>query len=177
MAGSACPECGLDAEALRPLDAINAVRTFPYRYRAVFKALSNEPAFDEIVHRRPAPDVWSAVEYTAHAADMIDRSAPAIRRMQWEDRPTLPFFDPQGRVDSERFNDRPVMGLGVMSALETACSDMASTLETVEPEEWARTGLFDWGERDILATARNAVHEGTHHLHDVERVLARVLGA
>ncbi|MGI9033368.1 MAG: DinB family protein [Acidimicrobiales bacterium] len=176
MTSPACAECGLDSEALRPLDAINAVRTFPYRYRAVFKVISQEPAFDEVVHRRPEPRVWSAVEYAAHAADMIDRSAPAIRRMQSEERPSLPFFDPPGRVDSESFNDRSLMGIGVMSAMETACSDMASTLETVEPNEWARTGVFDWGERDILSAARNAVHEGTHHLLDIERVLARVLG-
>lgn len=176
MSGWVCPQCGLDYDSIKPLDAINAIRSFPRRYRAAFATLNYDPAFEELVRRRPQPGVWSAVEYTAHAADMIDRFAPAIRRMQWEDRPALPFFDPEARVETEGYNSRPVMGVGVISAMETACSDMASTLETVEPDQWTRTGIFDWGEQDIVTTARNAVHEGSHHLRDVERVLSQVVG-
>jgi len=174
MGGWVCPECGLDYDTVKPLDAINAIRSFPRRYRAALAALSRDEAFDVLVRRRPVPGTWSGLEYTAHAADMIDRFAPAIRRIQVEDRPALAFFDPETRVDQDRFNDRTVSR--VLSDLETACADMAATLETVEAEDWTRTGRFDWGERDILTTARNAVHEGSHHLRDTERVLAQVWG-
>jgi len=174
MAGWACPVFGFDEDSVKPLDAINAVRSFPRRYRATLAALSRDESFDTIIRQRPEPGTWSALEYTAHAADMIDRFAPAIRRMQVEDRPTLPFFDPEARVDGDGFNDRTVSR--VLGDLETACADMAATLETVEAEDWTRTGHFDWGERDILATARHAVHEGSHHLRDAERVLGRVTG-
>ncbi|MGI8777249.1 MAG: DinB family protein [Acidimicrobiales bacterium] len=172
MGGWVCPVCGFDDDSVKPLDAINAVRSFPRRYRSTLAALSRDTAFDTIIRQRPEPGTWSALEYTAHAADMIDRFAPAIRRMQVEDRPTLPFFDPEARVDDDGFNDRTVSR--VLSDLETACADMAATLETVEAEDWTRTGQFDWGDRDILDAARNAVHEGSHHLRDVERVLAQV---
>ncbi|HEX3394145.1 MAG TPA: DinB family protein [Acidimicrobiales bacterium] len=172
MAGWVCPVCGFDQDSVKPLDAINAIRSFPRRYRSALAALSRDDAFDALIRRRPEPGAWSALEYTAHAADMIDRFAPAIRRIQVEDRPTLPFFDPQARVDDDKFNDRTVSR--VLSDLETACADMAATLETVEAEDWTRTGHFDWGDRDILDAARNAVHEGSHHLRDTERTLAEV---
>ncbi len=172
MPGWTCPECGLDYDSIKPLDAVNAIRSFPRRYRPPLASLSRYDDFDALVRTRPDPGTWSALEYAAHAADMIDRLAPGIRRILVEDRPTLPLFDPEARVDSERFNDRTVAR--VLSDLDTACADMAATLETVEADEWTRMGRFDWGERDILATARNAVHEGSHHLRDMEGVLARV---
>jgi len=174
MGGWVCPECGLDYDSVKPLDAINAVRSFPRRYRSALAAFSRDEAFDVLVRRRPEPDTWSAIEYAAHAADMIDRFAPAIRRIQVEDRPTLPFFDPETRVDDDGFNDRTVSR--VLSDMETACADMAATLETVESDDWTRLGRFDWGERDILTSARNAVHEGSHHLRDTEWVLAQIWG-
>ncbi|MFN2607830.1 MAG: DinB family protein [Acidimicrobiales bacterium] len=172
--GRPCPGCGVDEEAIGALDAINTVRSFPRRYRAALATLNYDPAFNTLVRTRPRPDEWSALEYTGHAADVVDRLAPAIRRIQAEDRPRLELFDLEAHVAEARYNERP--WTDAVWALETACSDMASTLETVEPEEWARTGTFDWGERDILAAARHAVHEGAHHLGDVERVLA-ALGA
>ncbi|MGI8684731.1 MAG: hypothetical protein ACR2MO_06530 [Acidimicrobiales bacterium] len=47
----------------------------------------------------------------------------------------------------------------------TACAD-----------DWNRRGRFGPAERDALAVARNAVHEGSHHLRDVQRVLSQVRG-
>ncbi len=172
MGGGVCPGCGFDHDSVRPLDAINAIRSFPRRYRAALATVSRDQAFDVLVRRRPEPGTWSALEYTAHAADMIDRFAPAIRRIQVEDRPSLPFFDPRARVDDDGFNNRTVSR--ALSDMETACADMAATLETVEADDWTRTGRFDWGDDDILTSARNAVHEGSHHLRDTERVLAQV---
>lgn len=169
-AASVCPVCGLDLAAIRSLDAINAIRSYPRRYRDALATLNWDPDFNTLIRTRPAEAEWSALEYIGHAADMIDRAAPAIRRIQVEDKPRLEFFDPEGRIEGEQFNTRP--WTDVIWAIETACSDMASTLETVEPDEWLRTGVFDWGEETVLDTARLATHEGSHHLRDVERVLA-----
>jgi hypothetical protein len=173
-AGSACPVCGLDFESIKPLDAIAAIRSFPRRYRAALTTFGQDEDADAVVRRRPEPDDWSALEHAAFAADMIDRYAPSVRRMLVEDNPTLPFFDPDSRVEDERWNERPVRD--VVWAMETACADMASTLDTVGADDWTRTGRFDWGERDVLGAAREAVHQGSHHLRDIEQVLRRVRG-
>lgn len=171
MAGYVCPECGLDYKTIKPLDAIRAVRSFPYRYRTLIKELyQQEPDAEAIMRRRPDAKTWSALEYTAHAADMIDKLAPTIRRMVVEDNPTIPTFDGEKRVDADAYND-----LGAPEALarlDSSCSDLGMTLDGVGAEDWARTGQFSFGERDVLTMARNAVHEGSHHLRDIERILA-----
>ena len=180
MAGWVCPECGLDYDTVKPLDAIAAVRSFPRRYRAALTQFGQDEDADSILRRRPEPGVWSALEYAAHAADIIDHLAPAIRRMTVEDRPVLTSWDPDERAaagaynETAPYNERSLPR--VISDMETATADMAATLETVEADEWARTGRFDFGERDVLTTARNAVHEGSHHLRDIERVLSQVRG-
>jgi S-DNA-T family DNA segregation ATPase FtsK/SpoIIIE len=168
--GYVCPKCGLDYDTVKPLDTIRAVRSFPYRYRTLIKELYNqEPDADDIIRRRPEPGTWSALEYTAHVAHVIDQVAPTIRRMVVEDNPTIPSFDSEERVDGEGYNDLPVPE--ALSRLDSSCSDLGMTLDGLGPEEWVRTGQFPFGERDALAMARNAVHEGSHHLRDIERGL------
>ena len=174
MATGRCPVCGLDFDSIKPLDAIAAIRSFPRRYRAALTTFGQDEDADAVIRRRPGPDEWSALEHAAFAADMIDRYAPSVRRMVVEDNPTVPFFDPESRLQEDNWNERPVRE--VVSAMETACADMASTLDTVDADDWTRGGRFDWGERDVLAAAREAVHQGSHHLREVERVLRVVRG-
>jgi hypothetical protein len=174
MAGSVCPVCGLDLDSIKPLDTIAAIRSFPRRYRAALTTFGQDEDADALVRRRPGPDEWSALEHAAFAADMIDRYAPSIRRMLVENHPTLPFFDPESRLEDEGWNERPVRE--VVSAMETACADMGMTLDEVGADDWARTGLFDWGERDVLAAAREAVHHGSHRLREIDQVLRRMRG-
>ena len=44
------------------------------------------------------------------------------------------------------------------------------------PDDWTRTAVFDFGDREVIDMARNMVHEGSHHLRDIERVLRSVIG-
>jgi len=168
--GYVCPECGLDYETVKPLDTIRAVRSYPYRYRTLFKELyQQEPDAEGIMRRRPAEGTWSALEYTAHVAHMIDQMAPTIRRIIVEDNPLIPSFDSEERVDVEGYNDLEITE--ALARLESACADMGMTLDCLSAEDWARTGQFTFGERDALTMTRNAVHEGSHHLRDIEHIL------
>ncbi|HEX2041041.1 MAG TPA: DinB family protein [Acidimicrobiales bacterium] len=181
VAGWVCPECGLDYNTIKPLDAIAAIRSFPRRYRAALSTFGRDEDPDSVLRRRPAPDVWSALEYAAHVADVIDDIAPAVRRITIEERPSFPpSWDPDERAVAGAYGERPPYNERslpeVISDLETACADLAATLDTVEADGWTRSGRFDYGERSILDLARNAVHEGSHHLRDIERVLRQVRG-
>lgn len=169
MKGWVCPECGLDYDTISPADAVVAVRSYPRRYRALLTTLDPDEDADSVLRRRPAEGTWSALEYTAHVADVIDKLAPAIRRIVVEDNPKIPLFDSEARVDAEGYNELPVTE--ALSRLDSSCADMGMTLDCLSAEDWTRTGQFDFGERDALTTARNAVHEGSHHLRDIERIL------
>ena len=59
---------------------------------------------------------------------------------------------------------------------QTNAERAAAALEQATPDDWTRAATFAWGTRDLLAMARNAVHEGYHHLRDIEKVLQQVRG-
>lgn len=175
MSGSVCPGCGLDSDTVSPRDAVAAVRSFPRRYRALLvrgPGQDDEPG--ELIRRRPDASTWSALEYTAHVADVLDHLGPAVRRVVVEDGPTITLFDNEARAAQQAYNDQD--RAEVLGWLELACADLASILEGIRPDDWKRVGRLDGAERDALALARRAVHEGSHHLRDVTRVLAAVRG-
>ncbi len=124
--------------------------------------------------RRPDPSTWSALEYTAHVADRLDHLGPAVRRVIYEATPEIEAFDGDSRATQHGYNtlDRTE----VTGWLDMACDELALVLESVPVGDWARTGFVAGVERDALALARDGVHEGAHHLRDVQRVLAAVRG-
>ena len=175
MSGWVCPECGLDYDTVSPRDAVVAVRSFPRRYRALLTGLpSDDDDPDSVIRRRPDPTTWSALEYTAHVADVLDEIGVAVRRIVVEDEPVLTASDPDQRVADKRFN--AMNRTEVLGWLDLVCAGLGEQLDGVRADDWARIGRFPWGERDALAMTRNAVHEGSHHLRDVQRVLAQVRG-
>jgi hypothetical protein len=153
---------------------VAALRSFPRRYRALLAGAGPADQSDRVIRRRPDPSTWSALEYTAHVADMVDHLGPAIRRVTVEERPTLALFDNEARAAQQAYNDQD--RAEVLGWLDLASSDLASILEAMSPDDWKRVGHLDGAERDALGLARDAVHEGSHHLRDAQRVLAAVRG-
>jgi hypothetical protein len=152
------------------------VRSFPRRYREQLLGFADDTDEDPdaVVRRRPAPSVWSALEYTAHVGDMLEWMADAIRRMNHEREPTIDAFDPDLRARDDRYNEQDPAR--VLDGLTAAADVLAAVLRDVDAGDWGRLGHFPWGGRDMLTMARNAVHEGAHHLRDVDRVLRAVVG-
>jgi hypothetical protein len=169
-----CPECGLEYDLISPRDAAAAVRTFPRRYRNLLTHFGPDEDVDEVIRQRPAPDVWSALEYTAHVAQVLDLIAPIIRQISAENNPHLYFFDSDQQAAEQQYNDWPL--LKALGELESACADLSMAIEYMDPADWNRKGTFDFGEREAIDMARNAVHEGAHHLRDVQKVLTQVRG-
>jgi len=172
--GYVCPECGLDYESISPKDTAVAIRSYPRRFQALVAPIDREQATrpDAQSRRRPDPHTWSALEYTAHVADIFDTFTDIIRRMRVEDRPSIDFFHPDERAAEARYNEQDPDD--VLRRLQENAERLAAELDEVGADDWRRTAEFPWGERDLLTMARNAVHEGHHHLRDVERVLAAV---
>ena len=171
--GYVCPECGLDYDTISPPDAVVAVRSYPRRFREAM-ALDGEPDRDRLLRARPAPETWSALEYACHVTDIFELMVDVIRRMTVEDHPTLGFKDPdQLAVDARYAEQDPDE---VLDRMGPAAEGLADAIGRVGADDWSREGAFPWGDRDILTMTRNAVHEGKHHLRDVELGLAKVRG-
>ncbi|MDQ4069063.1 MAG: DinB family protein [Actinomycetota bacterium] len=136
------------------------------------------PGSDDVPHavfrRRPGPATWSALEYTAHVADVLDHLGPAVHGIVFGDNPSITLFDNEERAVQKRYNE--LERAEVLGWLELASAELASVLEAVNADDWGRTGWFEGEERDALTVARYGVHEGSHHLRDVQRVLNEVRG-
>lgn len=172
--GWRCVECGIDYDTVAPTDIPVAIRSYPRRYRALLTSFDDQEEADALIRRKPEPSTWSALAYTVHVADVFAWHADTIRRMLEADVPTI---DPPKEADAAweaaaNAADRDE----VLDRLGREAERLATVLDGVHGEDWNREAEFPWGRRDLLTTARNAVHEGHHHLRDVERVLNAVRG-
>ena len=171
MSSYVCPECGLDYDTISRADAAVAVRSFPRRFAEQLHRVRGDEA---ALRQRPQPDVWSALEYAAHVRDGFEWMADTVRRMRAESNPEIAFPDPDEVAERERYNDQAVHD--VLGALEATALRFAEAIEATPTEDLDRMARFSWGDRDVLIMIRNGVHEGAHHLRDVERVLDKVVG-
>ncbi|MBW3615420.1 MAG: DinB family protein [Actinobacteria bacterium] len=165
-----CPECGLDYGRLQPPDLKVAVRSFPRRFRQALAAARDDDGGDALIRRRPDPVTWSALEYTAHVAGVFESSADMVRRIYHEDRPTLEEVGANERPGATQGEDQDPAA--VLERLSAGAERLAAQLDGVDPEGWQRQAVTPSGARDLLDVARQAVHEGSHHLRDVDKVLA-----
>ena len=165
-----CPQCGLDYDTISKADAAVAARSYPRRFAEQLHRADGDAG---VLRRRPQPDVWSALEYTAHVRDMFALMADTLTRMVRETNPSISFPNPDEVAEQERYNEQDVHA--VLSGLEANASRLADVIDGIGVGDLDRTAHFPWGERDVLTMIRNAIHEGTHHLRDTERVLDSVL--
>lgn len=168
-----CPECSLDYGTLHPPIAINAIKSFPRRYAEALAPRPDEDT-DAVIRTRPADGVWSPLEYAAHVADVMKPFAVTIERMNSHDDPDLSdvFWDQDARSVEKNYNAMAVAD--VLAQLKSDAAAVVHEAEKVDARSWDRKAKFPWGERDMLVMLQNAVHEGVHHLKDLEAGLEQV---
>jgi hypothetical protein len=164
----ACPECGFEWSGSAQA-TVAEISSAPTGYHQLFDART-EPT-DRSCRQRPAPAVWSAIEYLAHTADAVAWYHTRIAKVLTEDHARLEPFDWDAACGQRRYRDRDVAD--TVKDLDRTCSGLACQLEALGPASWARTGIgsSDGGRRSVLALSRRAAHELRHHQHDIERSL------
>lgn len=172
-----CGECGFDYDALADDEVAGKLRDFGRRYRApLTRGLKGED-LDAVVRTRPAPETWSALEYACHVRDVLEVQRGRVERALVED---VPAYTPMGRderVVDDRYNEQDPVA--VADALAANAEAIAATFAALTPEQWARTGLYQYPaatERDMRWLGRHTVHDGHHHLLDIGRSLRTARG-
>ena len=99
---------------------------------------------DAAVRKRPAPDVWSPLEYACHVRDML---GVQTERVQLAQREIDPVFVPMGRderVVEDRYNeqDPAVVAAAILSSAEA----LAALLDGLDDAGWMRTGVYNYPE-------------------------------
>jgi hypothetical protein len=129
-----------------------------------------------LVRMRPAPDVWSAIEYACHVRDvwLVQRDRAILALV--EDTPSYPRMFRDERTDLAGYQREDVTD--VASEVVMAANLMAKLFEGLASDQLARPCIYNYPEpteRDVAWLGRHTLHEATHHLDDLRSVLARVV--
>ena len=156
-----CPECAFDPNGVSPADLPAAVAGLGRRYQAPLT--------------RFLPGVWSALAYACHVRDVLAVFDGRIARMLAEDGPEFGWWDHEAAVEADAYEKEAPAEVAAAVAANAAA--LSATLAAVPDDAWDRTGTRRDGELfTILGTGRFALHEGTHHLLDIGRVLRAARG-
>lgn len=153
-----CLECGFVAEEI-PINALGGLlEEWAERWRLVL-ARNN-------VGVRPAPDVWSPLEYSCHVRDVMRVFDKRVQLMLTELDPLFDNWDQDETAVLERYGHQdPVV---VAEELAHAASALDATFANVTAEAWNRTGRRSDGSHfTVDSIGRYFSHDVVHHLHDV----------
>jgi hypothetical protein len=169
-----CEECGFDPAELRPPQMVVAIRSFGRRYRVPLSRGLPAEDLDVIVRRSPAPGVWSALEYTGHVGHLFRTFDDRVRCALAGAEPDEPVVDWEGWVAAA---SPTLERAATADALDEAAGGLATTLDELNGAEWDLPGMTGRGRTvPVAELATIAVHEGSHHLLDIGRVLRAARG-
>jgi len=161
--GRRCPECGYDAATI----AREAVSGLLERYSGTWHEVLGRPT----VRERPAPEVWSPLEYGCHVRDVCRIYDERLRLMLTEDGPSYPNWDQDETALADRYSAQDPDTIAV--ELPAAAATLAARFAGVAGAEWDRTGYrSDGAEFTIDSFSRYFLHDIVHHLHDVGAPIA-----
>jgi hypothetical protein len=158
-----CAECGFVYDTVPAADLPRRLSAAGPRFAAALAAIDDP-------RRRPAPAVWSPLEYTCHVRDVLrvqgERLALALRT----DNPEWVPMGREERVTRDAYNAQEPRV--VLAELTKAANDLARLVGSLSPPQWSRTGVYHWPAvetRTLLWLGRHTVHELEHHLLDLAR--------
>ncbi|WP_308042849.1 DinB family protein [Micromonospora sp. PLK6-60] len=118
--------------------------------------------------RRPAPTVWSPVEYACHVRDTCRIFRQRLELMLDEDDPTFADWDQDAAAVAGNYHHQSPGTVAGQLAAEAEAT--AAAFDAVRPDQWERPGRRSNG--SLFTVRRFAVyflHDVLHHAHDVTR--------
>ncbi len=159
-----CTDCAFDSRRWRLRDAVNVFENLGWWWAHATAGFG-----DDALNRRPAPAVWSVLEYGLHTA-----LATAVIRISVEE-----ILTENGRVLLDDFD------IGDATEDNWVAIDRASTLGDLAREgaamaavarrreaPWGNIGWFDGSAVQAGAYLIHDVHDASHHFFDTARGLA-----
>jgi hypothetical protein len=153
-----CPYCGFDSRAVHRDAVADLARGYAGEIGAT---LGRSDAAT-----RPAPSVWSPLEYGCHVRDVCTLFAGRLQRMLTEDDPLFENWDQDETAVEDRYwQQEPA---AVAAELGEAADRIAAAFAAVPPDQWHRPGRRSNGSVFTVDTfARYFLHDLAHHAWDV----------
>jgi SAM-dependent methyltransferase len=153
-----CPECGFDA-------AEHSLSALPGLLHDSAMVWSQVLSGSRAAHR-PAPDVWSPLEYACHVRDVHRLFADRVRLMLEQDDPDLPNWDQDRTARESRYAEQDPAT--VDAELVEAAGHAAGVYAAVAPDSANRRATRSDGSRFTVETLGiYHLHDVLHHVHDV----------
>jgi hypothetical protein len=157
-----CPDCGY-VYARGRAETLAWLRSDAKAFVAQFESFD-----DAAVRRRPAPVVWSPLEYACHVRDVMRIQTARVEQAQREDEPKFTPMGREERVVNDRYNEQDPATVAI--EITRAADELLAGFERLDDAGWARTGIYNYPEpapRDIDWMAAHTVHELYHHRLDI----------
>jgi hypothetical protein len=160
--GAPCPDCGVVASTVAAGQVAGLLRETAAAWQL---ALAGPD-----IRQRPAPAVWSVLEYGGHCRDVYLVFAGRLALMLDQDDPEFANWDQDATALEKRYweGDPAVVADELGAAAESA----ARAFDAVTADEWSRTGRRSNGSVfTVESLGRYLAHDLVHHLHDVGQPL------
>ena len=153
-----CRDCGFDPATVAPGDLPGLLLE---NTRGWYPVLA-----DADFAVRPAPHVWSRLEYACHVRDVHRILAERVRLMLAEDDPEFESWDQDAMALDEVYGEQDPAVVG--TALVERGAEAAALYASVTSDQWQRTGRrSDGSVLTVETNGRCHLHEVVHHLWDV----------
>jgi hypothetical protein len=160
-----CAECGYDGRGLTIADIAGELERVPARVRTIRDRIA-----DDALRARPATGGWAPIEYIGHLRDLMAFHRWVIERALAEDEPAIGPADPDAAVAEAGYVGATPDDL--LDQLDRRVHRLVALLASLDDAQTARLLTLDGddGPSDVGLVARNALHEGHHHVLDLERL-------
>ncbi|MGN6605690.1 MAG: DinB family protein [Jatrophihabitans sp.] len=156
--GERCADCGYDAATVSLADVPAGID----RVVATFTARLADPD----AAARPAPDIWSPVEYACHIRDVCRMFTVRLDRMLTEDDPQFANWDQDATALEERYwTQQPAT---IAAELQQAAGEVGAAFAAVRPDQTDRRGRrSDGAAFTVDSLGRYFLHDLVHHEWDI----------
>ena len=154
-----CEECGLAAGEIDPATVRDRAHVAAEEWRHI---LREHPA----VEVRPAPGVWSPLEYACHVRDVFRVFDGRLEQMVGEDDPLFANWDQDETAVLRRYDQADPET--VSDELASAAAAFLARVDGLQPGDRARPGRRSDGSVFTVDTLQQYfLHDVVHHLWDV----------
>ena len=160
-----CVACGFDGAAYGDAALVDAVRALGPRWRTLLTDAGAE------LRIRPAPEVWSAIEYAAHSRDITALHCFGVEQALTGAEPVFPAIEADELIEEAAAGYSSENPEAVLDALDGAARRLADLAATAPPASWALAITIGDERSSVRRLLEHALHDSSHHVGDVERGL------
>lgn len=162
-----CDACGFDGGTYDDDTLLDRLRALGARWRALLAEAGPE------LRRRPATEVWSAIEYAAHSRDITALHGFGVEQALTGEEPVFPEIAGD-LVESAAAGYAGADPGSVVDELTEQATRLAQLAADAGVAGWTRGLTIGTDRRDVRGLLEHALHDSLHHLDDVERGLAQL---